>query len=296
MAADIIVNVVNIAASIILALHLGFGFSGVALGTVIAQYSGLIFASAMVVLKYRKKVFIGHTLKNAAEALRDKGDGKFFSLNRDLVIRSLCFIGIYIGFTVISAEFGDLMLASSAIIMKLLMIFSYFIDGFAYAGEALTGRYVGRKDKTMVRKTVKSVFNWSWGAVAFFVILYGLLGVPMIRIMTSDASVIAASRQFIPWLMAMPAIGCAAFTWDGIYAGATASKGIRNAAIGAVVAFFAVWMAGISMLRRLNEGGFFPNGDHDAMAIHILLAAYFTHLLYRTVYLSARYRKDIMKS
>lgn len=305
---DIIVNIVNIFASIYLALHRGFGFNGVALGTVIAQYSGLIFAIVVVLAKYRKRVFRGFGWKDVFEAFRDTGDGKFFSLNRDLIIRSACFICIYIGFTMISANYGDLMLASSAIMMKLLMIFSYFVDGFAYAGEALTGRYVGMKDRAMVSMTVNYVFRWSIGAVAFFIVVYGAFGLPLIRIMTSDNSVIEASRQFLPWLIAMPVIGCAAFTWDGIYVGATASKGIRNSAIGAVVAFFAVWFIGIALLNHFSGMAGIAGGTgahlvagtgsavsaYNVMAIHILMAAYFAHLLFRTIYLTAIYRRSVL--
>lgn len=318
MADDIIVNIVNVVASVGLALHWGLGFNGVALGTVIAQYSGLIFAIVVVLVKYRKRVFGGFVWEDVVKAFREKGDGKFLSLNRDLIIRSACFIFIYIGFTMISANYGDLMLASSAIIMKLLMIFSYFVDGFAFAGEALTGRYAGKKDRAMISMTVKYVFFWSIGAVAFFLVMYGALGMPLIKVMTSDASVIEASRQFLPWLIAMPVIGCAAFTWDGIYAGATASKGIRNSAIGALVSFFAVWFIGIALLNHFsviagaNTGaavssvgarlsdGVSRSGVLDAyssynvMAIHILMAAYFAHLLFRTIYLTATYRRSIL--
>jgi MATE family multidrug resistance protein len=304
MADDIIVNIVNIFASIGLALHWGFGFNGVALGTVIAQYSGLIFAIVIVLVKYRKRVFEGFGWKDACKAFRDKGDGKFLSLNRDLIIRSACFICIYIGFTMISANYGDLMLASSAIMMKLLMIFSYFVDGFAYAGEALTGRYVGMKNRAMVSMTVDYVFRWSIGAVAFFMLIYGALGTPLIRLMTSDASVIEACQKFLPWLIVMPVIGCAAFTWDGIYAGATASKGIRNSAIGAVVAFFAVWFIGIALLNHFSGMAVGTgaatlmagtgSASYNVMAIHILMAAYFAHLLFRTIYLTAIYKRSIL--
>jgi MATE family multidrug resistance protein len=190
--------------------------------------------------------------------------------------------------------------------MKLLMIFSYFVDGFAYAGEALTGRYVGMKNRAMVSMTVNYVFRWSIGAVAFFLVVYGAFGMPLIRIMTSDASVIEASRQFLPWLIAMPVIGCAAFTWDGIYAGATASKGIRNSAIGAVVAFFAVWFIGIALFNHFSGVAAGAGATHlvagtgsadpayNVMAIHILMAAYFAHLLFRTIYLTAIYKRSIL--
>ena len=196
---------------------------------------------------------------------------RFFVMNRDLFIRSLCFIAIYIGFTVISARYGDTLLAVSSILMKLLMIFSYFTDGFAYAGEALTGKYIGAQDRPMVGQTVRWTFVWSMGIAVIFMLIYQFAGVPMLRIMTSDSSVIEAAGDYMPWLLLMPIVGCAAFTWDGIYIGATASRQMRNSMLWAVVAFVLVWVVGISVFN---------------MELHALMAAYFAHLLARTIYLS----------
>ena len=107
--------------------------------------------------------------------------------------------------------------------------------------------------------------------------------------MTSDATVVEASKEYLPWLLLMPVIGCAAFTWDGIYIGATASKAIRNSMLWAVVGFAAVWFAGIACLNLLSPDA----TDYGRIAMHILMAAYFAHLLARTIYLSAKYRKVV---
>ena len=211
----------------------------------------------------------------------------FFSMNSDLFLRSMGFILIYIGFTVISARFGDLMLASSAKMMKLLMLFSFFTDGFAYAGQALTGKFIGEQFAAGVRETVKAVFIWSLGVAVIFIGIYGALGVPLLRMMTSDAEVVEACRQFIPWLIAMPPLGCAAFTWDGIYEGATASRPIRDAMLAAAFFFFLCWFGGKAVLDHFSPEAY------NAAAIHVLLGAYFIHLLTRTVWLSATYRKAI---
>ena len=104
----------------------------------------------------------------------------------------------------------------------------------------------------------------------------------MLKMMTSDMTVVTAARDFLPWLLLMPVIGCAAFTWDGIYIGATASKAIRNSMLWAVVSFFAVWAVGLA----------FPDVPGE-VSMHILMGAYFAHLLARTVYLSVRYRRDV---
>lgn len=289
MATDLIVNGMNIAGSIILAMGLpawgfsGIGFPGISVGTVAAQYSGLLFAVSMLMLRYRKKVFAGFSLKDARESFSGHEMKRFFNLNADLFIRSLAIMGIYAGITVISARYGDMMLAVSSILVQLMMIFSYFTDGFAYAGEALTGKFIGRRDKPAVRQTVRSVFAWSMGVAAVFMVLYAFFARPMLYVLTSDTEVVTASMEFIPWLIPMPIIGCAAFTWDGIYVGATASKPIRNSTLWAVLGFFIVWFAGYFILRPSPH-----------IAVHILMAGFLVHLLIRMLYETVLYRRSIL--
>jgi MATE family multidrug resistance protein len=306
MATDLTVNGLNILMSIVLALGLsvggwhyeGMGFPGVAAGTVAAQYSGLLVALTLLLVKYRRSTL--STIGRADLHGIFKGDQmhRFMTMNADLFVRSLCFIAIYIGFTVISARYGDTLLAVSSILMKLLMIFSYFTDGFAYAGEALVGRYIGAGDHGMYKESVKWTFIWSMSIALIFMGIYHFAGVPMLKMMTSDAVVVDASREYLPWLLLMPIVGCAAFTWDGIYIGATASRQMRDSMLWAVVAFAGVWLLGILLLN--NAPSLFSSGlpvadaldldvyVYNRIAMHILMAAYFAHLLARTVYLTVR--------
>lgn len=329
MISDLIVNVGNIVLSIVLAMGLdiggwrydGIGFDGIAIGTLLAQYSGLAFCLAMILMKYRH-VFDNLRTDDLPDMFRGREMRKYFVLNTDLFVRSLCIMAIYAGITVISARYGDMMLAVSTILVQLMMIFSYFTDGFAYAGEALTGKYIGGQDRLSVQATVHQVFAWSMAVAAVFVFVYAILGNPLLRLLTSDTSVVEAARRFLPWLVPMPIIGCAAFTWDGIYVGATASKPIRNSCLWAVVGFFATWLMGAwlfcgslpdaagsmtdavavsdaalpdtaaaiapeSVTRAETSGS-------PALAVHILMAAYMMHLLIRMIYLTALYRKSIL--
>ena len=294
MIADITVNGMNVLMSFVLALGVsiagwhydGMGFSGVAAGTVVAQYSGLIVSLTLLLVRYRRNTLSAMPAHELRGLFKGEQTGRFMKMNEDLFVRSLCFIAIYIGFTVISARYGDTLLAVSSILMKLLMVFSYFTDGFAYAGEALVGRYIGAQDRPMVRQAVKWTFIWSLSIALIFMAIYHVAGVPMLRLMTSDPVVVEASREYLPWLLLMPVVGCAAFTWDGIYIGATASRQMRNSMLWAVVAFAAVWTVGILALNHL--GGGMP--EYRRVAMHILMAAYFAHLLARTIYLSVKYR------
>ncbi len=288
MLADVIVNGGNVLFSIILASGIpgtgfdGLGFKGIALGTVVAQYSGLIFASSRVALKFRNIIRGLRTADLKAEFTGSK-IARFFSVNRDLFVRSVCLIIVYLAFTSISARFGDVLLASCSIMLKLLLMFSYFTDGFAFAGEALTGKYVGMRNSLLVRRTVKYTFAWSMGLGIVFIGIYAVAGAPILRLMTSDSSVVQAAKAFIPWLLVTPLVGCPAFTWDGIYTGATATKAMRNSNIGCVLAFFAVWFSGIFLLR--------PTG---LAAAHLLFAAYYSHLIYRSLYQTVLYRRSIL--
>ena len=314
MITDLTVNVMNTIVSIVLALgfsfggvhYEGMGFPGIAAGTVAAQYLGLAAAVLIMLVKYSRRVFAGFRLRSLMSVFRGGETRRFFSMNADLFIRSLGIIGIYIGFTMLSSHQGDLVLASASILMKIMMLFSYFTDGFAYAGEALCGRFIGEKNAAGLRSTVRLVFLWSMGIAVIFMLLYASAGTPVLKIMTSDPDVISMCLDYMPWLLLMPLAGCAAFTWDGIYIGATASASIRNAMVWALAGFFAAYLAGAALLEIpavqpavgdvASSAGTLPEGVtmHGHSILHVLLAAYFIHLAVRTAYLSFRYRKDIL--
>ena len=265
MVCDIVVNVVNMAASYILAVHTPMGIIGVAYGTVIAQFVGLATALVLLAARYRR-LFHEHW-RNVDMRNNLK---RVFRLSADLFIRSLCFMVVYVGFTSFAAKYGDGDLAVSAIMMKLFMLFSYFVDGFAYAGEALTGRFIGAGDGGQLVRAVRILFVWALGVGLLFTVGYAAMGDWSIRLMTSDQSVVEASRPFLLWLITMPLVSCAAFMWDGIYIGATAGKQVRNCMIVSAVSFLAVYFAGSPF-----------------WGIQALYAAYFAHLVARVAYLSA---------
>ena len=275
MATDLVVNVVNIVASVILGRWIGF--AGIAWGTVIAQFTGLAFAGVLIARR------MPPGKGGIRQAVSGADLGAFLTMNGNLFVRSLCMVAIYVGFTMISARYGDLVLAVGAILMKLLLLFSFFTDGFAYAAEALVGKFIGRRDIPAVKMTVRHVFVWSMGVGMFFVLVYLFGSDPAFRVLTSDAQVVQAARPFYFWLLLMPPIGCAAFTWDGVFVGATASRSLRNSLVWALVAFFGLWFFGYAV----RGGSLLPEE-----ALHFLLAAYFAHLLVRTLYLSYRYNRS----
>lgn len=274
MAVDVTINLTNLAASIFFSLYAGMGFKGIAAGTVVAQYTGLVLSIIFMFTGYRR-YFKYINLKSSIALSSIK---RFFVLNSNLFIRSICFLFIYTGFTSLSAQYGDVLLAVCTIMMKLMMLFSYFIDGFAYAGEALAGRYIGAKDRDSLVRSVKVIFVWSLSIGVVSTLVYLVAGEPLVRMLTDNQQVIDASRPFLPWLLVMPVVSCAAFTWDGIFIGATASIAIRNSMIYAVVAFYICYFA-------LN----------GSIGVQSLWVAYMVHLVVRTAYLSGTAKKEVFQ-
>lgn len=291
MATDLVVNGINILVSIFLSLGFtlgglvfeGIGFSGIAWGTVVAQYCGLAVAVSIVLGKFRRKVFTGYGRSEVRSAFRGGETRRYFTMNADLVVRSLSFIGIYASFSIIAAHFGDMTLAVSSIMLQVLLLFSYFTDGFAYAGEAMSGKYIGAGSRSGLRLTVRYTFIWSGVVCLLFMFFYWFGGEWMLEIMTNDAAVIEGCAPYMLWLFVMPAFGCIAFTWDGIYIGATAARPIRNTMIVSTLSFLATYFILAAFLH--------PDG---VMAVHLLLAAYFVHLVVRSVALTIDYRKTVL--
>ena len=274
MVCDIVVNVVNMVASYVLALHTPLGMLGVAHGTVIAQYVGLLTAVAFLLICYGKMMkahlFEPKIFNNMEKVARLAGN---------LFIRSVGFMVIYVGFTAIASNYGDVQLAVSSIMMKLFMLFSYFVDGFAYAGEALTGRFIGERNADRLHQAVRILFLWCIGVGLAFTVIYAAAGEGSVRVVTDNEPVIAASHPFLPWLIAMPLISCLAFMWDGIYIGAAAGKEVRNCMLWAALGFVLGYLC-----------------CYKAIGIQALYVGYFVHLLVRTLYLSFLWKKTKVKA
>lgn len=239
MIMDVVINITNIVLSLLFALNMGMGIRGIALGTVAAQYIGLFIGIILLCAFYRKMFrHVGLTA-----VIRKGGWKRYFSLSGNLFIRSICMLLIYTGFTFLAAKYGDTLLAVATIMMKLLLLFSYFVDGFAYAGEALTGKFIGAGNKPALMRTIRLLFVWSTvvGIVSTFLYIIGDQW--LLRIMTSAPDVIQAAQPYLPWLYSMPLVSCLTFMWDGIYIGATAGKPLRNIMILSVFAFYAIYLA-----------------------------------------------------
>ena len=230
----ILTNVVNIVLSVIFVNALGMGVTGVALGTVIAQYCGLLTAIIFLFAKFRHHLIpIRRVILLQTDKLK-----RFFKVNADFMIRSILLVLSIAFFNNQSAKLGDDMLAVNMILMQFFYIFSYFTDGFAYAGEALVGRFTGAHDPKHLRKTVKLLFLWGFLIALPFTVLYALFPDWFISLVSDQPSIIPMAQPYHIYLAAIPLITFAAFLWDGVYIGATAARAIRNTMLISAIGVF----------------------------------------------------------
>lgn len=234
----IAVNVVNILFSLFFVFVLNMNSDGVALGTAISQYVGLAIAFILFFSKY--KYLIPKVSKKGIMNLKVLID--FFKVNTDIFIRTFCIIAVFTFFTSKSASINDTVLAVNSLLLQLLLFFSFFIDGFAFAGEALVGKFIGAKEIQNLKKVVKLLFYWGLGLALVFTIIY-IPGVNLIlKLLTSQTEVIASAQPYLIWVILVPIATFASFIWDGVYIGATASKAMRNTLlISAFVVFTPVY-------------------------------------------------------
>lgn len=264
---SIFINIVNITASLLLVYIFDRGFDGVAWGTLIAQWSGLLLGLA-ICFKFRQTKISLHEIFKWDELRR------FFSINADIFLRTLCLVAVTLWFTSAGAHQGDTILAVNALLMQLFLLFSYFMDGFAFAGEALVGKYVGAGEYERLRQCVKALFQWSIAVAGLFTVAYLLGGEWFLRLLSNDTSVIIASGDYYYWAAVIPVAGFLAFTWDGIFIGATKTRAMLLSMFVAMLVFFLLYFLLIALL-----------GNHG------LWLAFIAYLLVRGVVLTVMYKR-----
>lgn len=230
-------NIVNIAASLFFVFVLHMKVEGVALGTLIAQYAGVIMAYLLCISHYhpfrqqvqRMQLFERNAMK------------RFFLVNRDIFLRTLCLVAVTVFFTSTGATYGDVVLAVNTLLMQLFTLFSYIMDGFAYAGEALSGKYTGSNDKIRLHQTVRNLFGWGSAMALLFTLTYLWEGQDFLQLLTNDSEVIAASGTYLLWTVAIPFCGFSAFILDGICIGTTSTRIMLKSMATASALFFGVY-------------------------------------------------------
>lgn len=226
-------NVVNIAVSTLLVFGCHLKIEGVALGTLISQYTALLLAVIFCLTKFDVKQHF------ELKAILDINTLKrFFQVNRDIFLRTLCLIAVTTYFTSAGSTQGELTLAANTLLMQFFIIFSYFMDGFAYAGEALGGRYFGAHDRLNFQRMTRCLFAWGGALSVLFFFIYFLSGTSLLHLLTNDSQVINRAQQYLPIIYFIPLISFAAFLFDGLYIGTTATRYMLISMFCASAAFF----------------------------------------------------------
>jgi multidrug resistance protein, MATE family len=228
------VNVVNIATSFLFVSYFNMQAKGVALGSVIGQYSGLALAVFLFAKKYRW--IIPHLTMSLAPIISNIRH--FLNVSGDILIRTLCIIAVFTFFTSKSAGIGDVTLAVNSALLQYLFLFAYFLDGFAYAGEALVGKFFGARDKSQLMLTVRKLMLWGVGFALIFSLGYYILGESLLQFFTNQEEVISKGNDYLLWVALIPLVSFASYIWDGVFIGITSSKAMRNTVLISAVFFF----------------------------------------------------------
>lgn len=228
----IVTNVVNIAASLLFVFGLGWDLKGVAIGSAIAQWTGFLFGLTIALRRFRPARPSLSRLLKVSELRR------FFAINADIFLRTLCLVAVTLWFTRSGASQGAVILAANALLLQLFMFFSYFMDGFAFAGEALSGRFAGSGDRLSLKQLIGALTRIGICLAIAFSAIYAIFGHEILSLLTNDASVIHTAGEYRWWAVAVPIAGTLAFVWDGILIGLTYTRLMLAAMALAAVVFF----------------------------------------------------------
>ena len=269
-------NVVNILASLCFVFGLGMKVEGVALGTLIAQWCGFLMG-VFLCLRYVDmslcRVFKGRTVKSLFDR---QSMLRFFEVNRDIFFRTICIVSVMLFFTSAGSWQGEVILAVNTLLMQLYLLVSYVMDGFANAGEALSGKYYGAGDRSSLRLTVRRLFVWATMMATGFTVVYVFGGKPFLGLLTDEPSVVEASANYVRWAYLIPFVSMGAFMWDGIFIGLTASRQMLQSMFAAAVTFFVLYYL-----------------LHPSLGNHGLWAAFLAFLLVRGGVQTWLYRRGI---
>jgi len=264
---SIMQNVVNILASLTLVYGFGMKIEGVALGTVIAQYVGFIVALGLLVHHY------GRLFRYFQKQRIFRNIRQFLHVNRDIFLRTLCLVAVNLFFTSAGARQGAVILSVNTVMMQLYLFFSYFMDGFAYAGEALGGKTYGAHNRSAYHETLRRLWLWTLIVTTVFTILYLCCGEWIISILTDEPQVIEVSQTYLWWTWLIPIAGSVAFIWDGIFIGVTATRGMLVSSCLSALLFFGVY--------EITRDAIGNHGLWLAMILYLLMRGILQTIWYR---------------
>lgn len=237
MAVSIVTNLTNIGLSAFLVLSEGRGIEGIAIGTLVAQWLGMLLLAAGVLMLYvrRGRVVLPHRLSALGEEL-----GRYFSTNVHIFFRTLLMACVSVYFVYAGTRMGTLTLAGNALLYQFFTLFSYFIDGFANAGEAIVGDAYGQRSREEVRTAVRRLLGWGIGLGLVVTAIYAVVGGELLALLTDREEVLQQALRYLPYVVVIPLAGCIGFVMDGVFIGMTATREMMWSMLVAVVLFFVV--------------------------------------------------------
>jgi MATE family multidrug resistance protein len=243
---QITINLINVAATVVLVLVLDFGIAGAAIAALIAEAVGLLLG--LLIARHLSK---GQFAASRALLFDRAKLMRMLAVNRDIMIRTASLIAAFLFFTAQGARAGDATLAANAVLNNFLMISGFFLDGLATAAEQLCGRAYGARDKNAFSGAVKLVVIWGFGFALAVAACFLLFGPALIDVMTASVDVRRIARDYLPFVVFAPLLGVFAFAYDGIYIGATWARDMRNLMLLSLVIFLGAWFA----LRSFGNAG-----------------------------------------
>lgn len=237
MKISIAVNVINTVVSLVCVYVFDMGFMGIAVGTLVSEYAALCYS---VLLLWRS--FPSQVRMLLGGSVRVRVSRRYFTVSGDIFVRSLLLTLVHLAVVSIGARSGDLMLAVNSLMQQLNTFFAYFLDGIAFAGEALVGKYYGAGDMKNMHRCVRRLFLWATVLALSFAAIYAFPR-GLFSLLTDQTSVVSAAMDYRWWCAALPLAGMAAFVWDGVFIGLTRSRGMLVAVAVAVALFFGLYFA-----------------------------------------------------
>jgi MATE family multidrug resistance protein len=269
------INLMNIALDLVFVLLLGMKVDGVAAASVIAEFTGVAVGISFAMIELRRRG--GHLVMSHLTTLKEYA--QFFSINANLFVRTMALMFTFAFVTAAGARMGGLILAANAVLMNLMNLIAFALDGLAHAAEALVGKAVGARDRQAMHRSVQLTMRWSFCMAVGFSILFWLTGPSLIRLLTDIPEVVSTTLQYLPWVVAAPVIALWAYIYDGVFVGATRAKEMRNSMVASTfLVFVPAWF------------GFRFLGNHG------LWLAFMIFLASRGLGMHIYYRKRVLRN
>jgi len=231
------VNLINIILDVVFVIWLDMNSAGVAWATIIAEYTGLIIALAIVKRSFNRSLKdISLPILFDITALK-----RYLSVNVNVFLRTIFLLLGFALFTLQGAKYGEIILAANVILMNLQTLMAYVLDSLAHAAEVLVGKYYHVNRKNRLKGVLLATAQWSIVVSLIFTLLYLFAGELLIGLLTNIPEVKIAALEYLPWLILSPLVSVSSYWFDGVFIGAHLMKQMRNTMLVSLIIFLISW-------------------------------------------------------